>query len=151
MPIQHTYTLNLQWNGNNADIRTYDRSFSVSSAGKTEISGSADASSKGDPKKWNPEELLLSSLASCHMLWYLYLCSQAKIIVTSYHDEPTGILSVDPHGKSHFLEATLQPKITLADSSRKEEALALQAQAHDKCYIVNSVNFEVKLNPSITS
>lgn len=150
MANQHSYTLDLKWNGNkNDDPRTYDRSFILSANGKTEIMGSADSFSRGDAKRWNPEEMLLASLSSCHMLWYLYLCSTSKIIVTSYQDHPTGILNIDPNGISRFIEATLNPQIVIADSTRHEEALSLQQQAHDKCYIVNSVNFEVKVKPQV--
>ncbi len=149
MANQHTYTLNLMWRGKTDDPRTYDRSYILSGNGKTEIAGSADAWSRGDAKKWNPEEMLLASMASCHMLWYLYLCTSAKIVVTEYQDHPTGILNINPEGKSSFAEATLTPQIVITDPSRIEDAIALQKQAHDKCFIINSVNFEVKLNPQV--
>lgn len=147
--MQHSYNINVKWNGRTEDPKTYDRSYTIYAEGK-EISGSADPSSKGDSAKWNPEEMLLASLGSCHMLWYLYLCATAKIVVTKYEDSPTGILQIDPKGKSSFSEVTLNPKIVITDASRIEEAIALQKKAHDKCYIVNSVNFEVKLNPHVS-
>jgi organic hydroperoxide reductase OsmC/OhrA len=150
MSDQHTYTIELSWRGNNEDPRTYDRSFVLSAPGKTPISGASDSASRGDPKKWNPEEMLLCSLASCHMLWYLYLCSNAKITVTEYQDNPTGILNIEPRGKSRFVEATINPEIVITDPSRIDEAIALHEQAHEKCYIVNSLNFEVKINPKVT-
>lgn len=120
----------------------------MSANGKTEIAGSADPLSRGDSKKWNPEEML-ASLASCHMLWYLYLCATSKIVVTEYRDNPIGILNTDPKGKGAFVEATLNPQIVITDPNRIEDAIALQKQAHDKCYIVNSVNFEVKVNAKV--
>ena len=149
MAMQHSYTMDLKWTGK-TDNLTYNRTFTLSGNGKSEIAGSADPSSRGDATKWNPEEMLLASLSSCHMLWYLYLCASAKIVVTEYHDNPIGILNVDPKGKSSFAEATLNPKIVIADPSRIQEAIDLQKKAHDKCYIVNSVNFEVKLNPQVS-
>jgi organic hydroperoxide reductase OsmC/OhrA len=149
MSQEHTYTVGLSWKGTNEDPKTYDRSFILSAPGKEPISGASDPASLGDPKKWNPEEMLLCSLSSCHMLWYLYLCSLAKIIVTEYRDKPTGILTIEPRGKSRFIEATMNPEIVITDPSRAEEALALHENAHEKCYIVNSVNFEVKINPKV--
>lgn len=148
--MQHSYTLDLKWTGKTENL-SYDRTFTVTGKDKTPMSGSADPASRGDPKKWNPEELLLASLSSCHMLWYLYLCASAKITVTEYQDHPTGILNINPNGKSSFSEVTLNPKIVITDSNQIEQALALQKQAHDKCYIVNSVNFEVKLNPAVSA
>lgn len=149
MTDQHSYTLDLMWTGKTDDPRTYDRSYILSANEKTEIAGSADPSSRGDPKKWNPEELLLASLASCHMLWYLFLCASSKIVVLEYQDHPTGILNINPTGKSAFVGATLTPRIVIADPNRIEDAIALQQQAHAKCYIINSVNFEVKINAQV--
>ncbi len=149
MANQRSYTLALMWKGKTEDPRTYDRSFILSGNGKTEIAGSADPSSRGDSKKWNPEEMLLASLASCNMLWYLYLCAAAKIVVIEYQDHPIGILNTNPNGKSAFVEATLNPQIVITDPNRIEDAIALQQQAHAKCYIINSVNFEVKVNAQV--
>ncbi len=151
MTNQHAYALDLSWTGKTEDPRTYDRSYILSGNGKTEIAGSADPASRGDTTKWNPEEMLLASLASCHMLWYLYLCAAAKIVVIEYKDHPTGILNIDPNGKSAFAEAALNPQIVITDPSRIADAIALQQQAHDKCYIINSVNFAVKENVQVTA
>lgn len=146
---EHAFTLDLSWTGRTEDPRSFDRSFVLSGQGKENIAGSAEPLSLGDPNKWNPEELLLASLASCHMLWYLYLCSAAKIVVTQYSDQPSGALK---KGKlAAFAEATLNPQVILTDPSRIEEATALHKQAHEKCLIANSINFEVKVMPQVTA
>lgn len=151
MVIKHSYTLELSWKGSTDAPRNYDRSHTLKAEGKPEIAASADPSSLGDPKKWNPEEMLLGSLASCHMLWYLYLCSVSKIVVTSYRDLPTGSLEIDPEGKSRFTHAMLSPQVVITDSSRIEDAQALQQKAHEKCFIVNSVNFPVEVDTTVTA
>lgn len=147
--MSNSYTLDLKWAGKTDDPRTYDRSYILSSNGKTDITGSADPLSRGDPKKWNPEEMLLASLSSCQMLWYLYLCAKAKIVVTQYTDHPKGILTEE--GKSAFAEATLSPQIVITDSSHIDEATALLSKAHENCLIANSINFKVKIEGRITA
>lgn len=151
MASESSYTLNLKWSGKTDDPRTYDRSFLLSAEGREAIAGSAEPGSRGDATKWNPEELLLSSLASCNMLWYLYLCATAKIVVLEYEDQPTGKVGVNANGKRAFVEASLNPKIVISDPAQKEKALALLQEAHEKCFIVHSVNFEVKVNPQMSA
>ncbi len=56
------------------------------------ISGSSDPAFLGDPEKYNPEELLLSSISSCHMLWYLHLCTSHNVVVTTYFDHAEGVM-----------------------------------------------------------
>lgn len=149
MANESAYTLNIKWSGKTDDPRTFDRSFLVTAQGKTAIAGSSDPRSHGDAAKWNPEELLLSSLASCFMLWYLYLCAGKKIIVTEYQDHPTGKIDQNAQGKRAFVEAVLSPQIVISDAARIQDAMALLPEAHEKCFIANSVNFEVKTNPHI--
>jgi organic hydroperoxide reductase OsmC/OhrA len=150
---EHTYKLELMWTGNKGegtkDFRSYERSHLFTAEGKQEINGSADPAFKGDSTKWNPEELLLSSLSSCHMLWYLHLLSVNKIIATAYNDAPTATMEVDAKGEGKVIGVTLNPTIKITDISRKEEALRLHEEAHKKCNIARSINFPVKVNATI--
>ncbi|MDP1974959.1 MAG: hypothetical protein Q8K37_03215 [Alphaproteobacteria bacterium] len=82
------------------------------------------------------------------MLWFLYLAKLAEITVIDYKDEPEGILELQG-SNGHFTEITLMPKITILEEDKVEETKHLQEKAHQKCYIANSVNFDVKLNPHI--
>lgn len=151
MANKHSYTIELSWKGRTETPRSYDRSHILTAKDKPDIAASADPSSLGDPKKWNPEEMLLGSLASCHMLWYLYLCAASNIVVTSYRDAPTGTLEIDPEGKSGFTKAALNPQVVITDPSRIKDAQALQQKAHDKCFIVNSISFPVEVNTTVTT
>ena len=91
MAKQHIYETNLVWVGNKGsgtmDYRSYDRDFTVEIEGKAQISGSSDSIFLGDKSKYNPEDLLLSSVSSCHMLWYLHLCSKNGIVVLEYKEK----------------------------------------------------------------
>lgn len=147
------YELAVTWTGNTGqgtkDYRSYERSHVVTAPGKPDLVGSSDPKFKGDPKRWNPEELLLASLSACHMLWYLHLCSEQKIIVTEYIDRPTGEMIVEPTGSGRFKEATMRPSIVITDAARIADAEKLHHEAHKKCFIANSVNFPVKVESSI--
>lgn len=86
--------------------------------GKPVILGSADPAFRGDPQRWNPEELLVVSLSQCHMLWYLALCAKAGIVVTAYRDRPDGTMSENAEGSGVFTDVTLRPHVTITDGER---------------------------------
>lgn len=152
MSTQHNYTTKVTWTGNAGNGTTrydqYDRSHTLSVANKQDLHCSSDIPFRGDGSKYNPEDMLLYSLSSCHMLWYLHLCADAGIVVTAYVDEATAVLKMDAPGGARFTEATLHPRVTITDASRINEANALHDVAHKKCFIANSVNFPVKHEPN---
>jgi organic hydroperoxide reductase OsmC/OhrA len=152
MASQHRYRLSVEWTGNRGNgtsgYRDFDRAHEIRARGKPSIAGSADPAFRGEPDRWNPEELLVASLSECHMLWYLHLAASAGIVVTAYVDEPVGTMAMDgPTGS--FSEVVLHPKVTLADPALAEKALALHSGAHAYCFIARSMNFPVRHQPVI--
>lgn len=143
----HTYRCDLTWTGNTghgtASYRGYARDHVFSAPGKPDLPGSSDPAFRGDASRYNPEELLVASLSSCHMLWYLHLCADAGVVVLSYRDEAEGTMVEDQTKGGYFTGVTLRPKVTIAAGSDPDKAQALHAEAHHKCYIANSVNFSV--------
>jgi len=152
MAHEHTYKLTAVWTGNKGEgtknVRNYDRSHTVSIQGKSELFLTTDNAAVGDKSKLNPEDLLVSALSSCHLLSYLYLCAMEGIVITSYTDNATGIMIEEASGAGSFKEVTLNPIFSVTDESMVERAIELHHKAHEICYIANSVNFEVKCNPS---
>lgn len=150
---KHYYKTTTLWTGNKgtgtSGYRDYERSHTISVENKAIIEGSSDPSFRGDKTKHNPEEMFLSSLSSCHMLWYLHFCSEAGVIVTNYTDEATGIMEETSNGSGHFTEVILYPKVTVAEQSMMEKAEQLHHKAHEFCFIANSVNFPVKHIPVV--
>jgi organic hydroperoxide reductase OsmC/OhrA len=151
---QHTYKLSMQWTGNLGEgtqtYRGYSRNHEISAAEKaTTIHGSSDPAFRGDATRYNPEELLLAALSTCHMLAYLHLCAVNKINVVDYNDAPVGIMRENSDGSGEFVEATLHPQVTIAagDESRAQH---LHHDAHELCFIARSVNFKVGVEPTIT-
>lgn len=154
MAHEHNYKLTAVWTGNKGDgtknVRTYDRSHTVSIQGKPDLFLTTDNPAVGDKSKLNQEDLLVSALSSCHMLSYLYLCSLEGVIITSYLDNATGIMIENESGGGKFKEVTLNPIVSVTEESMVEKAIVLHHKAHEICYIANSVNFEVKCNPTCT-
>lgn len=145
----HTYRIVTTWTGNTgqgtAGYRTYKRDHEICADGKTApVFGSSDPGFRGDPARYNPEELFVSTLSSCHMLWMLHLCADAGIIVTAYSDQACGVMQENPDGSGRFTEVRLHPVMTITDPRRIAEAEALHARAHEMCFIANSVNFPVR-------
>ena len=150
-PKDHTYTVTVTWTGNTGEgtksYRGYERAHVVRVHGKPDILGSSDPAFRGDRTRYNPEEMLVASLSTCHMLWYLHLCSAEGIVVQAYEDIAEGVMEEDSTGGGRFIEVVLQPEVTLAAGADVERARALHAQASQRCFIANSVNFPVRHEP----
>lgn len=144
---EHIYNTELVWTGNLGDgtrnYKDYSRAHEISVEGKPIIVGSSDPNFNGDASRYNPEEMLVASLSSCHLLWYLHLCSQAKIIVVDYKDKANGKMIETAGGGGHFTEVVLKPRVLITEESDIEKANELHHKAHELCFIANSVNFPV--------
>lgn len=151
----HTFHAALRWTGNlgtgTSAYRAYARDHEIGGRGKQiAIPCSSDPVFRGDGTKYNPEELLVASLASCHMLWMLHLCADRGIVVTAYEDDAVGTMRENPDGSGEFTSVTLKPRLTVTDAARIPEANALHEEAHRLCFIARSVNFEVRCEPEAT-
>jgi organic hydroperoxide reductase OsmC/OhrA len=148
----HHYQATLQWTGNTGSgtksYQAYERRHRISIPQKPDLTGSSDPTFRGDGRLHNPEDLLLSSLSACHMLWYLHLCAEAGVVVTDYVDHATGIMEESEDGGGRFKEVTLNPLVTVTDASMIELANKLHHQANELCFIANSVNFPVVHKPT---
>lgn len=151
MAKEHQYQTSLIWAGNKGsgtmDYRSYDRSYIISIDHKPDIQGSSDSIFLGDKSKHNPEDLLVSAISSCHMLWYLHLCSKNGIIVLDYKDKALGEMTENADGSGHFKQVVLHPVVTISDRAHIEKANALHTQANKMCFIANSCNFPIKHEP----
>lgn len=150
---KHTFIAAIEWTGNSGSgtsgFRAYERRYEISANGKPDIPGSSDPAFRGDPARYNPEDLLVASLSACHMLWYLGLCAKAGVVVTAYLDRAEGEMSLEPNGGGRFTRVTLCPRVELAPGSDPDLARALHHKASEMCFIANSVNFEVAHDPTI--
>lgn len=147
----HSFKVNVAWTGNLGEgtnsYTSYKRSHEISATGKPIIPGSSDPAFRGDKSRYNPEELLVASLSACHMLWYLHLCADAHVVVTNYLDQADGTMILTEDGGGHFSEVILRPVVTIRKGCDPELAKELHRRAHHLCFIANSVNFPVHVEP----
>ncbi|MBE0661981.1 MAG: OsmC family protein [Bacteroidales bacterium] len=149
---QHRYNATIKWTGNlgtgTDNFRNYERSHRISIENKPDILGSSDPAFRGDKSRHNPEDLLVASLSSCHMLWFLHLCSEKGVIVLDYTDNATGIMVETSNGGGQFTEVTLNPIVVVKENSMIDKANELHKKANKLCFNANSVNFPVRHNPT---
>jgi organic hydroperoxide reductase OsmC/OhrA len=147
MGFKHLFKAKLNWFSNekvtDSTTRNYTKSHTIAIEGKEILNVSAAKAFKGDPQLYNPEDLLLSSVVSCHMMSYLYVCSQNGIEVLSYSDSAEATLEVLENGSGRFTEVRLYPKVTISQTEKINEALSLHAKANELCFIANSCNFPI--------
>jgi organic hydroperoxide reductase OsmC/OhrA len=150
MARTHAYTATITWTGNTgagtASYRGYSRDHAIALPGKPTILGSSDPAFRGDPARVNPEEMLVCSLSTCHMLWFLHLACEAGVVVESYIDEPAGEMVEAADGGGQFSRVTLRPLVAISRGNAGRLA-DLHHKAHELCFIARSVNFPVLCEP----
>lgn len=152
----HHYQINVEWTGNTGkgteSYKSYMRDHTIAIEGKRhEILASSDPSFRGDKNRFNPEELFLSSLSACHMLWYLHLCSVNHVVVTQYLDVAAGTMEETDNGSGRFTEVILKPHVVVSDETMIDLAHELHEEANRMCFIANSCNFSIRHTPNIKS
>ena len=98
-----------------------------------------------DPSGVDPEEAFVAALASCHMLFFLAFAAKHGFAITAYEDNAVGVMLKTSDGREWMTKATLRPRVVFTGDKRPiaEEVDALHHQAHEACYIANSVKMEV--------
>lgn len=140
MAFKHLFKAKLGWD---STPKRYQKSHQIAIEGKEILNVSAAKAFKGDPALLNPEDLLLSAVVSCHMMSYLYVCSQNGIEVLSYQDNAEADLEVSHDGSGRFTEIRLYPKVIIKQNEKINEALNLHKKANELCFIANSCNFPI--------
>lgn len=147
MPRTHHYPVTLSWKGNlgegTSDYKSYSRNHEIVIKGKPVLAGSSDGAFRGDTSRYTPEDMLVSSLAACHMLWYLHLCAVNNVVVLEYSDEAEGEMHENADGSGQFVNVILRPHVAVSEQSMIEKANSLHAEANRMCFIARSVNFPV--------
>jgi organic hydroperoxide reductase OsmC/OhrA len=152
MSRSHAYRVEIRWTGDRgqgtSSYDAYGRDHTIQADSKPVLLGSSDRAFRGDSARYNPEELLVAALSSCHMLSYLHLCAIHGIRVVGYSDMAEGTMETRADGGGQFTQVTLHPRVVLA-SGDLARATALHEEAHRLCFIANSVNFPVTNDPQV--
>ena len=98
------------------------------------------------PGAVDPEEMLVASLSTCHMLTFLHVARLAGFVITRYRDEPVGVMEKNVEGRMAVTRVTLRPEITY-EGKRPTDAERdhLHHEAHEECFIANSVKTDVRV------
>ena len=150
---EHRYAVEVHWTGNTGEgtksYQSYARTHEIISGRKPTIAGSSDPAFRGNEDRWNPEDLMVAAVSACHKLWYLHLCAVAGVNVVAYVDRAQGVMIEDAKRGGYFTGVTLRPEVTVTADSDVARAAALHHDAHQKCFIANSVNFPIACEASI--
>ena len=149
----HRFNARLNWSGaakgTTRTYESYSRDHVIEIAGKPPLLGSADPVFRGDASHHNPEDLLVASLAACHMLTYLAEAARAGVHVVAYADDASGTMQMHA-GRMRFTEVSLRPQVVIAADSDRVTAERLHHAAHEHCFIANSVNFPVSCDAKVS-
>lgn len=112
----------------------------VAASGAANLGGTAD--------RVNPEEALIASASSCHMLTFLAIAAKSDLKVVSYLDQPVGVTGTIEGGRKAVTEITLRPRVVFSEGEMSEEDLMkLHESSHKYCFIANSLTTRIKIEP----
>jgi organic hydroperoxide reductase OsmC/OhrA len=113
------------------------------------VPASATKEYRGDPSLVNPEEALVAALSSCHLLTFLAIAAKRKLSLDSYSDDAVGRMEKNEAGRLAITRVTLRPKIVWSAgvTVSSEQLEKLHHEAHEGCFIANSVKTEVTVEP----
>jgi len=133
----------------------YSRKHLLRFDGGAEVPGSSAPSSvplpMSDASAVDPEEAFVASLSSCHMLWFLAIACKRKFVVDRYVDAAVGVMAKNEQGKLAMTRVTLRPAVTFSGEHQptRDELDRLHHEAHEECYIANSVKTDVLCEPVV--
>ncbi len=149
------YTAEVLWERGEQNFldKRYSRRHLIRFDGGVEMPGSSSPHVVpvpfSDASAVDPEEAFVASLASCHMLWFLYVAARGKFCVDRYSDAAVGVMEKNAEGKMAITVVTLRPDVRFSGERQptREELIAMHHQAHEECNIANSVKTEVRCEP----
>lgn len=153
--MAHTYTAETIWERGDqifSDDR-YSRKHTLRFDGGISIAGSSSPLvvpvPYSEPNAVDPEESLVSSISSCHMLWFLSVAAKKGFIVDRYHDSAVGVMKPNERKKYWVSSVTLQPKVIFSGPKIPSAAdiEEMHHEAHDECFIANSVKTDIQVRP----
>ncbi len=152
MAATHSFRSQLRWSGSTGSgYRDYSRTHRVvTPPAAVEFEVSADAPFRGDPDLPNPEQLLLAAASSCQLLAFLAVAARAGIDVLDYGDDAEALMPVSRE-PMRITRITLRPRIVLAPGTDLDRVRELVRTAHEECYIANTINAEIVIEPVVTS
>jgi organic hydroperoxide reductase OsmC/OhrA len=149
------YVVEVKWNRGDAAFtdHRYSRGHLWTFDGGIEVPASSSPSVVRLPMSVeaavDPEEAFVASLSSCHMLWFLDIAARRKFVVDHYSDQALGVMGKDSTGKTAMIHVTLRPAVRFVGEQQptQDDVTEMHHQAHEECFIANSVKTEVRCEP----
>ena len=146
-----TYSAKISWKNDSPETFTknrYSRAHTWAFDGGIEVPASSSPHAVRLPfsveEAVDPEEALVASASSCHMLTFLWVAAKKGFLIESYEDNAVGEMTKNENGIEWISKITLSPQIVWGDKTPSVEELAeLHHAAHEQCYIANSIKSEV--------
>ena len=138
----------ISWTRGDAEFSydTYSRDHVWRFDSGVEVPGSAAPGFLGSAECVDPEEAFVAAVSSCHMLTFLALAARKRIVVDGYDDDAVGLMEKNAEGRMAITRVVLRPSIRFAGEPPAPEQLErLHAQAHQHCFIANSVCCEISV------
>jgi len=156
--VAHQYRATVKWTRAGAAFtdQRYSRGHSWSFDGGVTVPASSSPLSVKLPysvaEAVDPEEGFVASIASCHMLWFLYVAAKQGFVVEDYADEAIGEMTKNERGKLWVSKVMLKPAVAFTGARRpsQEQFDELHHLAHEECYIANSVKSEVVIEGAMS-
>jgi organic hydroperoxide reductase OsmC/OhrA len=144
---EHRATVAWERGGRDFAYETYSRDHTWAFEGGANVSASAAPGYRGNPDLVDPEEALVASLSSCHMLTFLALAAKKRFVVDRYTDNVTGYLEKNEDGRLAVTRVELRPEIVFAGEKQPspQELSEIHERAHDLCFVANSVKTAVSV------
>ena len=142
----------IRWKRTSADFTydTYNRAHEIAfKDGKVVLAASSAPEFRGEDDRVNPEEAFVAALSSCHMLTFLAICARKRLTVESYDDDAVGFLDRGPSGKLWMARVVLRPRVRFGAAVDEAALAELHHKSHQNCFIANSVNTNVTIEPRI--
>jgi organic hydroperoxide reductase OsmC/OhrA len=145
----HRYEARLSWTGSTgAGFGQYDRGHAAVAPPAEQELGLTTGEEHGDRRLLNPEQLVVVAASSCQMLWFLHLAAKARIDVVAYDDDAVALMPEDEE-PVRITKIALRPRITVTGDPSEERIRKLVDTAHGYCFIANSLNSAMTIEPSV--
>ncbi|TCT04878.1 OsmC family protein [Paralcaligenes ureilyticus] len=151
------YVVEVSWTRNGQDFlgKKYSRKHTLRFDGGAEVHASSSPhvvpAPLSDKTAVDPEELFVSALSSCHMLWFLSIAAKQGFCVDQYLDKAAGVMGENTEGNWAMTLVTLKPEVSFSGEKipTKAQLENMHHEAHEECFIANSVKTEVRCEPQV--
>ncbi|GAA1141328.1 OsmC family protein [Ornithinicoccus hortensis] len=147
--LEHTFPTTVTWSGSTAEgLRHYTRNHTGTAGPGLELELTADPHFRGVADRLNPEQLVVLAASSCQMLSFLAVAARERLDVVAYTDDALGRMPMARTGM-RISTITLRPRIVLAAGSDTSRIAELTQRAHEECFIANSLNSAITVEPVV--